>query len=220
MSGNDVTREITDELVLTIYSWFQSAMRSVGRDAKLPQARNVANTYPFRATKLFAERCYNELGLDDKTIRGLLYDIVKYAAKEGILSKGAQMLVMGTITDICRKSIEDTIEAEANLALEIQRCKQFMSTVGHENLIEPVSVGGFSKFVYWFNLGYITPTYVAISRSCMKALNALPASDRNELPSDSELLRICTHTVANDTVDELRKMMGTDLRVPPTVRVR
>jgi hypothetical protein len=216
--SKSVIKEITDELVLTIYSWFQSAMRSVGRDPKLPKARNISNTYPFRATKMFAHRCYNELELDDKTIRNLIYDIVRYAAKEGILSKGTQMLVMSTVVDICRKSIEDTIDAENNLVTELQRCKQFMATV-NQDLAEPINVGGYSRFVYWTNLGYITPTYIALSRSCMKVLNALPLSDRHELPSDMELLRICTHTVDNESVNELRKIMGTDLRVPPTVRI-
>jgi hypothetical protein len=218
-----VQREIDNEFVLTIYGWFQSAMRSVGRNPKLAQARNVANTYAFRNVKMFAERCYNKWELDDRAVRTLVYDIVKYADREGILNKGTMMLNMGTVLEICKKSLQESIEAEENLATELSRCKAFLDEVGKDNLatklVQPVTIGGYSYLVYWFNLGYLTPTYIAISRRCLKAVHALPLSERNELPDDSELLRICTHTVANDNVNELREIMGQDLRVPPTVRV-
>lgn len=217
-------RDITDEFVLLIYGWFQSAMRSVGRSTNMPHCVDITKTYTFRAVQTFAHKCYDQWELDDKTIRALVYDVVKYAAKQGLLSKGTQVLNMGTVLDICRKGLKDTIEAENNLVTELERCDRFVNTIGKDNLVhklvKPVTVGGYSQLVFWFNQGYLTSTYIALSRPCLKALHALSMAERSELPSDSELLRICTHTVADDTLTELQRILGADLRIPPTVRIK
>jgi len=214
--------EIPDSMVFTIYEWFQSAMRRHGRKVSWPKCKDVKKTYQYRAIHKYTQKCSDELELDNKVIKILTYNIVDYAKRKGLLAKGAQMLCMDLVVDLCYQSIKDMIEDESSLMLEISCCHSFIADQvdSKDNLVrlmvEPISDGGYSRIVYWYNLGYITPLYVAISKKCIKALSKIPQSERQELPNDIELFRICTHTVSSDTVEGLKEILGADLRVPPT----
>ena len=92
--------QISDSRVFTVYSWFQSEMIRAGRKIKLAKNTDQTKTYQFRWTKSFIKQC-NYLGLDDKTIRMLIVDVVDYAKKRNLLNRGTQILCMSNITDIC-----------------------------------------------------------------------------------------------------------------------
>ena len=61
---------------------------------------------------------------------------------------------------------------------------------------------------------------MALSKSCTQALARLSEGEKAELPSQFALLRICTHTVSDDLLPQLTAVMGSDLRIPPTVSLR
>lgn len=216
--------EITNDMVFTVYSWFQSAMKKTGRFIKFPKCRDKTKTYQFRWVKTFVDKCYNDLGLDNKTIKRFVYDIVLYAKQNRVLDRGTQILTMNNIIDICYNSIQSNQEEEASLISELNRCHDFLSNKENNkdilvrNLIEPVSEGGYTNLVYWYELGYLTPTYLALSMTCQRALKQLPKSERSDLPTDFDLFKICTYTVTKDMVPTFEKVLGSDLRIPPTAR--
>src|SRR5277367_6078887 len=155
-----MSTEVSEDLVLAIYGWFLSAMRSVGRNVKPPHCKDVSKTYQFRWIKTFADRCFYEWQLDNTTTKMLVYDVVRYAADRGLLNKGAQVLCMGTILDICRRSLQEAVEADISLTAQLTRCQTFLTDKSKDNLVqflvEPVNIGGYSHSVYWFNQGYLT----------------------------------------------------------------
>ena len=215
--------DITDSLVFTVYGWFQSAMHSVGRKINFPHCTDKTKTYQFRWTKRFVDKCYNELALSDKVVKCLLFDITLYAKRKNLLNKGTQLLCMTNIVDICHYSIQNMMDDEASLIEEIRFCHEFVcDQVNNKNilvrtLITPISKGGCSNLIYWYNLGRLTETYLALSKMCSKALSQIPLDERSELPSKIELLRICMHAVSKESVHDLKSVMGSDLRVPPTI---
>lgn len=214
--------EISDSLVFTVYGWFQSAMRSIGRKTSFPKCSDKTKTYQFRTLKKFTDKCYNEFGLNDKIVKALVYDIVNYAKSRNLLNKGTQLLCMNNIIDICHHSIQTMMDDEASLIEEVRSCHEFVyDQVGNKNipvrtLIAPTTKGGYSNLVYWYNLGHITDTYLALSKTCNKALARISEDERSEIPSKIELLRICTYAVSEESISELRSVMGSDLRIPPT----
>lgn len=216
--------EITNDAVFTVYSWFQSAMKQAGRYIKFPKCKDKTKTYQFRWTKSFADKCYNDLGLDNATIKRFVYDIVVYAKQNRVLDRGTQILTMDNIIDICYNSIQSNQEEEDSLISELSRCHDFLQEQENDKdilvriLSEPVSEGGYTNLVYWCELGYLTPTYLALSMTCQRALKLLPKSERSDLPSDFELFKICTHTVTRDMVPSFEDVLGSDLRIPPTAR--
>lgn len=201
-------------------------MHRVGRNIKFPRCADRTKTYQFRWTKNFTEKCYQELELDDRTVKQLIIDIVLYAKRNQLLKMGTQMLSMPNILDICYDSIQSNQEEEDSLVSELNRCHDFLHSKENDKdtlvrkLIEPTSEGGYTNLVYWYELGYLTPVYLALSVTCQRAINLLPESERCELPSNFELLKICTHTVNKDTLPTFIKLLGSDLRVPPTARVK
>lgn len=216
---------IPDSTIFTIFDWFQMAMRAHKRRIKWPKCKDVKKTYLFRALKSFAEKCYIDLELDDKTVRVLVYRIVEYAAYKKLLNKGAQMLCMDLIIDLCYQSIQDLAEEEMSLVSEIQSCHNYLSSQldSKDNpvhsMIEPVSQGGYPKLIYWYQLGHLTPTYLALNKNCIKALSKISESDKDDLPSNRELFKMCMSTVCSDNVRDLKKIMGSDLRIPPTLKL-
>lgn len=218
MSGN---KEIPDSKVFTVYSWFQDEMRRVGRKIKFPKCSDQTKTYQFRWAKSFVSKC-DDLGLDEKLTRILIRDIVNYAKSRKLLDKGTQMLCMGNVVDICCQGLQDLADDEASLFEEIRSCQAFLREHANDKnilvrrLIESDS-GGCSNLLYWYNLGHLTEVYMALSKSCNQALSRLPKEEKEELPSSFSLLRICTHTVSNDLLPKLVEIMGSDLRIPPTV---
>lgn len=214
--------DITDSKVFTVYSVFQQAMRKAGRKIQFPKCSDKTKTYQFRWTKTFTQKCYQEYGLDDVVINHLISDIVDYAKKRNLLNKGTQLLCMNNIVDICVKSVENLAADEASLIEELRSCREFLcdqvidKNILVRKLIEPVNSGGCPNIVYWYNLGHLSEVYLALSKTCIKAMAKLSSDDRAELPSGFELLRICTHTVSADLLPQLKAVMGSDLRIPPT----
>lgn len=215
--------EIDNLKVFTVYSWFQAEMRKSKRKISFPKCADKTKTYQFRWTKTFVDKCYNDFELDDRTVKVLISNIVSYAKRQNILRKGTQLLCMNNIIDICVQSIRDIAEDEASLISELRSCTMFLdSQVTNKNnlvrrLVEPVSTGGCSNFVYWYNLGHLTEVYVALSKSCNKALTKLPLDERAELPTQFELYRLCSQLVSPDMIDKLKPILGSDLRMPPTL---
>jgi hypothetical protein len=221
MSSN---QEIADSKVFTVYSWFQSEMRRVGRKIKFPKCSDKTKTYQFRWTKSFVKKC-NEMELDDKIIHILVTDIVNYAKSRRLLDRGTQILCMGNITDVCYQGLKDLADDEVSLIEELRSCRTFLHEQVNDKdilvrrLIES-ETGGCSNLLYWYNLGRLTEVFMALSNSCTQALAKLPEGEREELPSKFKLLRICTHTVSDDLLPKLAAVMGSDLRVPPTVSLK
>ena len=216
---------ITDFKVFTVYSWFKDEMGRAGRKIKLPKCSDPTKTYQFRWTKSFANKCYNELGLDDKIVKILIGDIVNYAKRKRVLDRGTQILCMSNITDICYEGLKTLADDEASLIEELRSCRIFLrEQVNDKNtlvckLVEP-SPGGFSNLLFWFNQGYLTEVFMALSKTCSQALARLPEGEKQELPSKFKLFRICTHTVSQDLLPQLQAVMGEDLRIPPTAKIK
>lgn len=213
--------ELTDIKIFTVYSWFQSEMHRVGRKIKLPKCKDPTKTYQYRWTKNFVHKC-NEWGLDDKTIAMLVGNMVDYAKRQKLLDRGTQILSMGNIADICYQGLKTLDDDEASLIEELRSCNGFLDGQLHNKnnlvrrLIESDS-GGCSNLLFWYNQGHLTEVYMALSKGCNKALAKLPLTEKEELPSNFELFRICTHTVSNELLPKLKEIMGSDLRIPPTI---
>lgn len=212
--------EITDSLVFTVYSWFQSAMHGAGRKIKFPRCSDKTKTYQFRWTKKFCDRCYNEFGLDDKTVKALVYEVVGYAKSRKLLDRGTQILCMGNVADICYETITSMMDEEQSLIYEMQSCHRFLydQVSNKDNLVrnlKKLSENGYPNIVNWYHLGHITDVYLALSKPCRRVLSSLTDEQREGIPGNFELLRVCTHVTSDrDLLPRLRKVFGSDLRLP------
>jgi hypothetical protein len=212
--------EVTDHLVFTVYSWFQSAMKCAGRKINFPQCSDLTKTYQFRWTKSFCNKCYNEFDLDDKTVHALVYEVVRYAKSRNVLDRGTQILSMGNMADICYKTIIDMMDEEHSLINEIQSCHEFLSEQvnGKDKLVRILghfSTNGYPNIVNWYLLGHITDVYLALSKSCTRALSSISDDKKEGLPSSFESLRLCSHiTLDKELLPKLRELLGPDLRIP------
>ena len=215
-------QEVADSKVFTVYSWFQTEMCKVGRKIKFPKCSDKTKTYQFRWTKNFVNKCYNELDLNDEIVYFLISDMVGYAKNQKLLNKGTQILCMSNIIDICYQGLENMAEDEVSLIEELTSCHNFLyeQTNDKDILVHRLTEAekGCSNLLYWHNLGYLTEVYMALSKNCSQALTKLPKEEKEELPTQFELFRICTHVVSDDLLPRLKVILGSDLRIPPTIK--
>ena len=217
--------EVTDSSVFTAYSWFQSAMLAAGRKINFPKCSDKTKTYQFRWTKAFVNRCYNDLGIDDKIMKALVYDMVIYAKSERLLNKGTQILSLANIADICFKSMSEMMNEELSLIREIRSCHQFINDQ-LDVKDSPVRIlkslnekNGIPNIVHWYDLGHITDVYIALSKPCIKALNNIQIEFRSFFPSNVDLLRTSINVMSDkDLSPIIQDIMGKNLRVPRLLR--
>ena len=67
--------------------------------------------------------------------------------------------------------------------------------------------GGFSNVAHWYRTGDITLGFISVSKSCIQALSVLPEDEREEFPSDLNLLKVRMKLLAD--VDLRRIIMDT-----------
>lgn len=209
---------VPDAMVFSVFGWFQDAMSRVGRRVSWPKCKDLKKTYSFRAIQSFIIKCREEFELDDRAMKLLVYDIAEYAKTNKLLDKGTQLLSMKIVVDICYHSLKSLIEHESLIVLELRHCHQFiLDQLPDKNnlvrqMVEPMSEGGYSKLYYWYDVGHITPLYLALSRKCLKAIDQLSEHERSSMPSKHALFQLALQTVSADMVDKYKSIFGDDLR--------
>jgi hypothetical protein len=149
-----------------------------------------------------------EIGLDKDQIQLLVREIIKYAKDKKLLHRGTAILNMSDIFSICCQRIEADIET-ADLFLESVR----EAAKGITNdLHMPVAAGGYPKLVQLMNSGQLPVELVAVSKTCIEALQRMSQDDRDLLPSNIDLLKIRIGVLIDKSRrSTLKEILGSDL---------
>lgn len=199
---------------LIIYRWYQNAMAGVGRKIVMPVNTDPEKTYQYRAVCRFAKQV-EEWKLSEHSTRSLIRAIVRYGKKKNLLGKGTQLLNMKSVINICHDTLKDEIVRSENFVRELQSSKKFLHNHGTdlaELLVTKEQKNGYVNITRWFRSGDLSLGFVSLSMNCRRAISLLPYDERDEFPSDTELLR---NRIAFLSDPELRiriqEAMGEDL---------
>jgi len=191
-----------DDFIFKIFEWYKSAMISVGCFAKFPKNTNPAKTYTFRALSKFANKMV-ELDLDDNMIKFFIKTIVRYAKRNKLLNKGAYLLTMNSILEICYDELIKNDFNHGGLESSLRNDKNFVSSLGVDRneifnkLVEPISYGHIPGIIYYYNLDKIALPFLSLSKICNLVLQNLCEKDRSELPSQITILKTRVKLLSN-----------------------
>ena len=203
---------------LIIYKWFQRAMANAGRRISLPANTPPEKTYQFRAVSRFAKQV-NEWGLSEPVTCALVNAIVRYGKKKDLLNKGASLLNMKSILQICHDLLREEITRNEVIVESLRHSRNFLrrSVAGGdtiERLVTKERRGGFTNFARWYRSGDLSSSFISVSTACRKALNLLPYDERAEFPADTTLLKNRIRLLSDrELCGIIKEIMSNDLMI-------
>lgn len=199
---------------LIIYKWYQNAMAGVGRKIVMPANTDPEKTYQYRAVCRFTKQV-EEWNLSEHSTRSLIRAIVRYGKRKNLLGKGTQLLNMKSIINICHDTLKEEIARSESFVRELRISKEFLhnnDTDLAELLVTKEQKNGYANITRWFRSGDLSLGFISLSMNCRQAISLLPYDERDEFPSDTDLLR---NRIAFLSDPELRiriqEIMGEDL---------
>jgi len=200
---------VKDDPVATIFRQFRTEMKSVGRKINFPQNTPPEKTYLYRSLKCFAEKV-DEWEMSHDMSHTMISLVVRYAKDHNMLDRGAALLTMRSILDICHKQLSMQLDEREDAHSNLQRCRDFLD---NQDLSARRRPGGYCNLTVWYQTGQLSLAFLSVSKSCLAALSKLPKSERSELPSKYDLLKsrialLCTE----ENRVAVRKIMGADLQ--------
>lgn len=197
-----------DDRIQLIYSWWKTSMLAIAnRNISWPRSSDHSKTYMYMWFKKFAE-WVEQNNLDDDTASKIVSALVKYAKKKGVLNKGASILGHKRIYEIALREIEDI---ENKKELELDSWKKIINELDslrkeiplYDFLIKKRGIGELPNIVLLFKSGVLTTQFLAISKTCRRAINSLDKEIRELLPSNIDLMRIQLKIKFDDNKKEL-----------------
>lgn len=199
---------------LVIYKWYQSAMAGVGRKVSLPANTDPEKTYQYRAVSRFAA-LMDEWGLSENSTRSLVRAIVRYGKRKNLLGKGAQLLNMKSIVNICYDMLREEVARNETFLRELRKSKQFMDQNPSDRvewLVTKEQKNGYTNITRWARTGDLSLGFISLSMNCRQAISLLPCDERSEFPEDTELLRTRIGLLSDPELRaRIQDIMGDDL---------
>lgn len=198
---------------LVIYKWYQNAMAGVGRKIVMPANTDPEKTYQYRAVCRFG-KMMEEWGLSENLTRSLVRAIVRYGKRKNLLGKGTQLLNMKSIVNICHDMLIEEMARSDTFIRELRTSKEFLANHADitELLVTKEQKNGYTNITRWFRAGDLSLGFISLSLNCRRAISLLPIDDRDEFPSDTELLRNRISFLADPELRlRIQEVMGDDL---------
>lgn len=208
--------ELTDNDVMLIYRWFQSAMYKAGRNIRMPEGTDPSKTYQYRWIKKFADRTVNEWHLDMRTTKLLVESLVAYGKRNKLLNQGAGLLNSNMAVDLCVQTLETSINKSSTILLSLISSKMYLERsklMSIEQLASSRRVGGYSNIFCAYDSGMLSLEYIALSRVCSNALNLINEVERSNFPSNRALFGIRARLLLDKEINgQIVDSMGKDLQ--------
>lgn len=187
-----------------------------------PTGTDFTRTYQYKYLQSL-QRHLSDWHFDDDLTIAFIDIIAGYAKKHNLLKKGLAIFFQRNVLDICRAEFKRRIEEQRSVLSAVSNVKVWLEQQCQSEhsslmliLIKRQNKRAYPNIVKWFISGQLPAVFLAISRSCIRALSKLSAEERCLLPKDSSLYSLRLYAIADCGIaDELRSIMGNDWRQMP-----
>lgn len=198
----------SDDRTMKVFRWFQAMMAKAGRKIAFPKDTDPVKTYQYRSIKKFVDQA-EKWNLSNEMIVQMLYSVVKHAKRHRLLHKGTALLNMQDVIRISYQELEKSKSQREDLLEELVRCHRFMQV--HRGEINDQR-GKIPNVIRWYQMGKITPSYLALSKLCVRAISMVPEDQRYDIPTSFQLLQKRTRLLSSsDTKERIASILGSDL---------
>lgn len=210
------TPTLDDQRVDRVFRLLRRSMGRHGRNVGFPNNTDPRKTYSWRYLQNFVERM-DVMGLDETVYQPMIDAIVKYAHDHKLLSRGVAVLAKQEILDLCRAKLETEVEERVAILRNVSGSHEFLLEKAKGSNILDVLIKRPNRYAYsniigWLDAGSLSLAYIAVSKTCRRAMRSLQPDELNRLPSRTELHKMRLMLISDSMLlPELRRLLGNDL---------
>lgn len=206
------TKEKPDKDVLELALFYKNEVTKAGKGFQWPKAKDPTKTYSYRYFKSFINKCKNEYDLNLEECKLVIRSIVKYAKRRGILGKGISIISKSDTIEICFKDVQSEIEKMKYTLSGIEKSNNYLDGVDDRVafLKKKENRHAFPNMISMRESLELSDGFIALSRSCIKAIMELSDEDRSQLPSLKELFVIKNRLIDRLGKEDLKSVLGSD----------
>ena len=211
---------LTPDRIMQVWGWCQSAFLEHGHKLSFPPLTDPRKTYQWRHARRLATQLA-EWHFDDQTAQVYLGLAAGYIKSKKLLHKGLSAFFQSNMLQLCHTKMEERIRFDEERIKSIDAAHRFLRSkcgdVPTERvLLRRESFDSFRNIVVWHGSSNLPAVYMAVSRPCMIAINALEEKlpqERVLLPSKAALFSLMT-TISEDVHlrTNVRSILGDDWR--------
>lgn len=206
---------IDTELEFQILRYLRSALLKHGRSLGVPEGVEITKTYAWRSLHSFANKM-RELNIKNEHLSMIINELVKYAHRNNLLSRGYNILCNKNIVEIIIKRLQKDTDVKRIKIEILQKTKNFLNEkIDNKDLCsllqERLRIDTYSNFTKWYEQGHISVEYISVSKTCLKILNKLNDNERNIIPKPLDLLKTRIKLLSDkESIATITELMGED----------
>lgn len=216
MRTTNMNNSIIDtELEFQILRYLRSALLKHGRSLGVPEGVEITKTYAWRSLHSFANKM-RELNIKNEHLSMIINELVKYAHRNNLLSRGYNILCNKNIVEIIIKRLQKDTDVKRIKIEILQKTKNFLNEkIDNKDLCsllqERLRIDTYSNFTKWYEQGHISVEYISVSKTCLKILNKLNDNERNIIPKPLDLLKTRIKLLSDkESIATITELMGED----------
>ena len=146
-----------------------------GIKLKFPQNTDYTKTYQWRYILSITNKI-NGWKFTKEAANKYIELVVQYAKSAKLLDKGLAVFLQGNISEVCYDRLKKMQASSEQNASVLKHTKSWLDTrIGSDKLLSLLlsssSNNKFPNIVLWYQANKIPPLYLALSKSCCKAIN-------------------------------------------------
>lgn len=183
-----------DEQVKVIWELCVAAYIRHGRRLQFPSNTDVTKTYQWRYASAITKK-FNDLKFDNSTAEYVIDLAVAHAKQTGTMRKGLASILQNNLIDICCEKLKNestsykqAVDSIISIHLWLKKKvngQDPLTVLRHRN-----SRDEFCNLTMWSQASYVTPIYLALSKTCSAVLDELTRYhpyERQLLPKQTSL---------------------------------
>jgi hypothetical protein len=203
-----------------VWNWCVNSYYRHGVNLRFPANTDCTKTYQWRYVTALSRK-FDQWGFDEAEKERFIDLVAGYCQDHGLLRKGLSVLHQQNLLDSCYKQMQQQHGLAASAADVLASSERWISEhvlAGSrtQQLLQRSRFNGYCQLTIWHNAQKLSELYLALSRSCGKALNMLNVShphERQQLPSAGRLWILRTSFCKDiGNVASARQIMAGDLK--------
>ena len=209
----------SDNRIMEVWHWCHDSYLQNGNKISFPKHTDPRQTYQWQYLRLMVQK-FDEWHFDADTSKKFINVAIGLSKKRGTMMKGLAALHQSNLLETCHSIIiKEEQQNTSQLSALADMKEWFDAKVGEADPLEALLArsnrNSFPNIVLWYKSNRLSELFIALSKSCCKAINRIEAaSEKQLLPTfaSSYVLRMRFLDGVSD-VTPFRNIFGNDWRV-------
>lgn len=213
------TLDISNDRIMTVWEWCSEAYLQQGFRLTFPARTEPTKTYQWRYARSIALK-FEEWEFDEGTAKQFISIAVRHCKEAGVLRKGLAALHQSNLLQICYDRLQKQANTNKQCVDSIEHIHKWLMARSQEDLLKTLlhrrDPDEFCNLVKWVQASRISRLYLALSKTCGKALARLARThpeEREILPKTTTLYMLRTEFIEDaGNVTNTKRILGNDWR--------